>query len=158
IELVESAEHAARKHKNKPQKPGKEGQEGFEGGEGEEVEIPEIEPEDFGIAPEPIEEAAESELASPAFEMTEKIEDPVRMDLTQMGEIPLLTREEEISPARKIELTRKQWRKETLSSGFGYANAIQILGEVVSGELAFDRTLKVNQQDPEVGKADLSDR
>ena len=91
-------------------------------------------------------------------EITEKIDDPVRMYLTQMGEIPLLTREEEISLARKIELTRKQFRRDALSSGFGMASAIEILEDVVRGELAFDRTLKVNQQDPEVGKADLSDR
>ncbi|HIE71917.1 MAG TPA: RNA polymerase sigma factor RpoD, partial [Planctomycetes bacterium] len=43
-------------------------------------------------------------------------------------------------------------------SGFGIQNAIEILEDVLKGELAFDRTLKVNQQDPEVGKADLSDR
>src|SRR5262245_42768826 len=36
---------------------------------------------------------------------TEKIDDPVRMYLTQMGEIPLLTRDQEISLARTIELT-----------------------------------------------------
>ena len=58
----------------------------------------------------------------------------------------------------KIELTRKQFRKEVLSSGFGLQCAIEILEDVVRGELAFDRTLKVNQQDPEIGKADLSDR
>ena len=40
-----------------------------------------------------------------------KIDDPVRMYLTQMGEIPLLTREEEISLARKIELTRLAFRR-----------------------------------------------
>ena len=33
-------------------------------------------------------------------------DDPVRMYLTQMGEIPLLTRQEEISLAKKIEITR----------------------------------------------------
>jgi len=33
-------------------------------------------------------------------------DDPVRMYLTQMGEIPLLTRKEEIHLARKIEITR----------------------------------------------------
>ena len=55
-------------------------------------------------------------------------------------------------------MKRKQFRKEVLSSGFGLACAIEILEDVVRGELAFDRTLKVNQQDPETGKADLSDR
>ncbi len=105
------------------------------------------------------EESSESDMAAAAvMDITEKIDDPVRMYLTQMGEIPLLTREEEISLARKIELTRKQFRKEVLSSGFGLACAIEILEDVVRGELAFDRTLKVNQQDPEIGKADLSDR
>jgi len=103
-------------------------------------------------------EPTEAELAAPIVDITEKIDDPVRMYLTQMGEIPLLTREEEISLARRIELTRKQFRKEVLSSGFGMRNSIEILEDVLKGELAFDRTLKVNQQDPEVGKADLSDR
>jgi RNA polymerase primary sigma factor len=104
-------------------------------------------------------ESAEADTARVSVsEITEKIDDPVRMYLTQMGEIPLLTREEEISLARKIELTRKQFRKDALSSGFGLQQAIEILEDVVRGELAFDRTLKVNQQDPEIGKADLSDR
>ncbi|PIE22121.1 MAG: RNA polymerase sigma factor RpoD [Planctomycetota bacterium] len=91
-------------------------------------------------------------------EMVERIDDPVRMYLTQMGEIPLLTRDEEISLARKIELTRKQFRKLVLVSGFGTHEAISILKDVVAGELAFDRTIKVNQQDPDVGKADLNYR
>ena len=95
---------------------------------------------------------AETRAATAVIDITEKIDDPVRMYLTQMGEIPLLTREEEISLARKIELTRKQFRKEVLSSGFGLACAIEILEDVVRGELAFDRTLKVNQQDPEIGQ------
>ena len=117
-------------------------------GGGDEVDLPELD----------LQEPSEAELAAPMVDITEKIDDPVRMYLTQMGEIPLLTREEEISLARKIELTRKQFRKEVLSSGFGLKEAIEILEDVLKGELAFDRTLKVNQQDPEVGKADLSDR
>ena len=122
---------------------------GGDEGAGEEIELS----QDLDIA-----EPTEAELSAPIVDITEKIDDPVRMYLTQMGEIPLLTREEEISLARKIELTRKQFRKEVLSSGFGLRNAIEILEDVLKGELAFDRTLKVNQQDPEVGKADLSDR
>ena len=115
--------------------------------------------DEVDLAPDlDIAEPTEAELAAPRVDITEKIDDPVRMYLTQMGEIPLLTREEEISLARKIELTRKQFRKEVLSCGYGMKNAIEILEDVLKGELAFDRTLKVNQQDPEVGKADLSDR
>src|SRR5215831_12885693 len=38
-----------------------------------------------------------------------RIDDPVRMYLTQMGEIPLLKRDEEISLAKKIEVTRKRF-------------------------------------------------
>ena len=115
--------------------------------------------DEVDLAPDlDIAEPTEAELAAPMVDITEKIDDPVRMYLTQMGEIPLLTREEEISLARKIELTRKQFRKEVLSCGYGMKTAIEILEDVLKGELAFDRTLKVNQQDPEVGKADLSDR
>ncbi|MEO0479733.1 MAG: RNA polymerase sigma factor RpoD [Planctomycetota bacterium] len=103
------------------------------------------------------EEESETSRAS-ISDVTEKIDDPVRMYLTQMGEIPLLTREEEISLARKIELTRKQFRKDVIGSGFGIQNVIEILEDVERGELAFDRTLKVNQQDHEVGKLELTSR
>ena len=41
-------------------------------------------------------------------------DDPVRMYLTQMGEIPLLTRKEEIRLARKIEITRAAFRRKLL--------------------------------------------
>jgi RNA polymerase primary sigma factor len=114
--------------------------------------------DDFDPEAAPETPEQEVEVKVPAIDVNEKIDDPVRMYLTQMGEIPLLTREEEISLARKIELTRKQFRKEVLSSGFGISHSIEILEDVVRGELAFDHTLKVNQQDPEIGKADLSDR
>ena len=50
----------------------------------------------------------EEELAEAS---SKRIDDPVRMYLTQMGEIPLLTREEEISLARKIELARLAFRR-----------------------------------------------
>ena len=88
---------------------------------------------------------------------TEKIDDPVRMYLTQMGEIPLLTRDEEISLSKKIEITRKRYRHRVLESGVGIAGAIRILEEVARGDLAFDRTLRIGTADP-VGKDDLQKR
>jgi RNA polymerase primary sigma factor len=74
----------------------------------------------------------------------EKIDDPVRMYLTQMGEIPLLTREQEIYLAKTIEITRKRFRKKCMGSGLCMDESLLILEAVQRGELAFDRTLKVN--------------
>jgi RNA polymerase primary sigma factor len=81
------------------------------------------------------------------FERTvsaERIDDPVRMYLTQMGEIPLLTRDQEIFLAKTIEITRKRFRKKTMGSGLAMQRALEVLDAVQRGELAFDRTLKVN--------------
>jgi RNA polymerase primary sigma factor len=88
---------------------------------------------------------------------TEKIDDPVRMYLTQMGEIPLLTRDEEISLSKKIEITRKRYRQTVLGCGAGVSAAIDILRQVACGDLAFDRTLRIGTADP-VDKDDLQRR
>jgi RNA polymerase primary sigma factor len=87
---------------------------------------------------------------------TERIDDPVRMYLTQMGEIPLLTRDEELLLAKKIELTRKRFRKKILETETAIREAARILEEVKEGELAFDRTIKVN--DEAFGKNEISNR
>jgi RNA polymerase primary sigma factor len=75
--------------------------------------------------------------------ITEKIDDPVRMYLTQMGIIPLLSREEEISLAKKIETTRKGFLRKILKSDFSQEACLKILEDIISGELPFDRTLAI---------------
>ncbi|MHC5161950.1 MAG: RNA polymerase sigma factor RpoD [Planctomycetota bacterium] len=90
---------------------------------------------------------AEDDLAlETALTETEvrKIDDPIRMYLTQMGEIPLLTREEEINLARKIELTRLAFRRKVLESDYCSRNAVEILQQVDEGTLPFDRTMKMS--------------
>jgi len=79
-----------------------------------------------------------------AQEPVGRIDDPVRMYLAQMGEIPLLTRSEEIALARKIELTRMAFRRKLLESDYCAVNAIDILEQVRGGFLPFDRTMKMS--------------
>ena len=57
----------------------------------------------------------------------ERIEDPVRIYLMQMGEIPLLNREQEIASAKKIDLTRKKYRLSLLGSDFILQGAVSLL-------------------------------
>jgi len=91
---------------------------------------------------------AEAELA-PAFEDSDgdgrHIDDPVRMYLTQMGEIPLLTRDKEIALARKIEVTRRRFRRKVLECDYALRQVVETLKRVMSGDLPFDRTIKVSQ-------------
>ena len=74
-------------------------------------------------------------------------DDPVRMYLTQMGEIPLLTRQQEISLAKRIEDTRRQFRTKLLECDFVTQVAFKTLKRVHSGELPFDRTVQVSVTD-----------
>ncbi len=83
----------------------------------------------------------EAELAEAS---TKRIDDPVRMYLTQMGEIPLLTREQEIDLAKKIEITRKIFRSKVLESDYCLQSAVEILQQVDDGDLPFDRTMKIS--------------
>jgi RNA polymerase primary sigma factor len=77
-------------------------------------------------------------------EVVDATEDPVRMYLMQMGEIPLLTRQEEISAARKIEETRFFYRNWMLATDFMLQGATKLLEQVRDGKLRLDRTIEVS--------------
>jgi RNA polymerase primary sigma factor len=72
------------------------------------------------------------------------IDDPVRMYLMQMGEIPLLNRDEEVTAARKIEQTRTRFRNHMLATDFMLHAAVTALEKVRDGELRLDRTIEVS--------------
>ena len=74
-------------------------------------------------------------------------DDPVRMYLTQMGEIPLLTRRQEIELAKRIEETRRRFRTKLLENHYVLVEAYKTLKKVYRGQLPFDRTVQVSVTD-----------
>jgi RNA polymerase primary sigma factor len=89
---------------------------------------------------------------------TKRIDDPVRMYLTQMGEIPLLTREQEIELAKRIEITRKIFRSKVLESDYCLQSAVEILQQVNDGDLPFDRTMKISTAEDQADKGTIGQR
>jgi len=74
-------------------------------------------------------------------------DDPVRMYLTQMGEIPLLTRRQEVELAKRIEETRRRFRTKLLENHYVLLEAFKTLRKVHRGQLPFDRTVQVSVTD-----------
>ena len=84
----------------------------------------------------------DDELSEDSF--SRRIDDPVRMYLTQMGEIPLLKRDEEIRLAKLIEDTRRSFRGKVLECDYALRLVVEVLRKVDAGDLPFDRTVKVS--------------
>ena len=101
------------------------------------------EPDD-DLVEEPLEDEEAELTPEDLDEISRRIDDPVRMYLTQMGEIPLLTRDQEINLAKRIEITRKKFRRKVLECHFALALVVDVLKKVNDGELPFDRTVKVS--------------
>ncbi len=62
----------------------------------------------------------------------------------QMGEIPLLSRAEELTAAQAIERTRTRFRDHMLACDFVLQGAVKLLEKVRDGELRLDRTIEVS--------------
>jgi RNA polymerase primary sigma factor len=102
-----------------------------------------IDPDQFAGADDESEET-EIDVDEVAGGSTECIDDPVRMYLMQMGEIPLLSRAEELASARAIEKTRARFRHNMLASDFVLQGAVHLLEKVRDGALRLDRTIEVS--------------
>ncbi len=74
----------------------------------------------------------------------EQVDDPVRIYLMQMGEIPLLTRREEICAAKRIERTRSRYRRAMLASDYMLQATVELLEKIQHGKLRLDRTIEVS--------------
>jgi RNA polymerase primary sigma factor len=121
-----------------------ESQQAAKAGEDEEFETVESVEEDEGDKDKDLkdeDELLEKQLVGE--EVSRRIDDPIRMYLTQMGQIPLLTRNSEIALARKIELARMAFRRKMLQCDYCARNSLDLLEQVHNGSMSFDRTIKV---------------
>jgi RNA polymerase primary sigma factor len=76
--------------------------------------------------------------------LADPTEDPVRMYLMQMGQIPLLTRDQEVSAAKQIERTRDRYRNTMMATDFMLQGALKMLEQVRDKKLRLDRTIEVS--------------
>jgi RNA polymerase primary sigma factor len=104
-------------------------------------------PPDPAAVLDPDADARSDELLATDDDLESWSDDPVRMYLTQMGEIPLLTRKQEIALAKKIEITRGLFRRRLLECDYVIQVAVKVLKRVHSGDLPFDRTVQVSVTD-----------
>ncbi|MDR3077762.1 MAG: sigma-70 family RNA polymerase sigma factor, partial [Planctomycetota bacterium] len=69
------------------------------------------------------------------------VHDPVRMYLSEMGSIPLLTRDEEVTLAKKIELSSTRFRLRTLESPVAMAHVFELYEKVKQNRESIDRIM-----------------
>jgi RNA polymerase primary sigma factor len=88
--------------------------------------------------------AKEEALAEPSKseEQFFPLDDPVKMYLKQMGSISLLTRDEEITLAKKIEEAETKFAESVLATKFARAQILAIVDEIFEGKLNLEEVMK----------------
>ena len=103
-----------------------------------------IEPAETPVARQEPQTAEPAELTGQTGSSAVMSGDPIRMYLRQMASIPLLKREREINLAKKIEASRKRFRRALMESHLATTAALGTLERVYSGELPFERTIRTS--------------
>ncbi len=89
-------------------------------------------------------EASEEEYNADSTGDDDQIDDPVRIYLMQMGEIPMLNRQEETSIAKRIAHSRRGYRHCMLASDYILQAAVRLLEDIRDNKLRLDRTIEVS--------------
>ena len=92
-------------------------------------------------------EADDEEQQEPEAEHTggdDQIDDPVRIYLMQMGEIPMLGRRKEVAVAKRINHGRRRFRYCMLATDYMLQAAADLLEGIRDNRLRLDRTIEVS--------------
>lgn len=70
-------------------------------------------------------------------------DDPVRLYMEQIGQIPLLTRQQEVTIATEVEAARRGFRRGMLMCDNILRRAVELFTRMQAGEVPFDRVVQV---------------
>ncbi|HEX9785808.1 MAG TPA: RNA polymerase sigma factor RpoD [Opitutaceae bacterium] len=102
------------------------------------LEIDILDPEDVDTYKQRQEEIEEEESRSSQHDI---LDDPVRMYLKQMGQVPLLTREQEVEISKRIETAEQNAQEDLFSIGITGRLHIDLGSKLLNREERFDRVV-----------------
>ena len=102
----------------------------------ENLEVDIIDSEDVERYKQRLEEHTQAELKSSQLDI---LDDPVRMYLKQMGQVPLLTREEEVAISKRIENAEFRAQSELFSVGITTSFQVNLARRLLTRDERFDR-------------------
>ncbi|MCD6539744.1 MAG: RNA polymerase sigma factor RpoD [Candidatus Omnitrophica bacterium] len=98
----------------------------------------------------------EEKLQTPPSEVPEvaPLDDPVKMYLKQMGQIPLLSREDEVKLARGIEEKETALRKEVFKTKVAKKEILELIKKIINNEVNLDDVVKgeIRSKTREIGR------
>lgn len=97
-----------------------------------------IDNEEVEVYKQRLEEHTEQEVKTAQMDI---LDDPVRMYLKQMGQVPLLTREEEVAISKRIEAAEQRAQNELFSIAITTDFQLDIATKLVNREERFDRVV-----------------
>ena len=113
----------------------------------ENLDVDVIKPEEVERYKQRLETHSEAALRTTQLDI---LDDPVRMYLKQMGQVPLLTREQEVAISKRIERAELYAQNAMFSVGFTTRFQIDLVKKLLNREERFDRVVldkKVNSRE-----------
>lgn len=104
----------------------------------ENLEIEILDPDEVETFKARQDESEEEEVKASQYDI---LDDPVRMYLKQMGQVPLLTREEEVEISKRIEKAEAQAHEALFSIGITGAFHCELAQKLLNREERFDRVV-----------------